>query len=108
MFICAKCLDGRCDTDHLVSSTGPCEVCHVRTLTWDCVCYKKGNRPYPSTVEEVQQILLDHLSALAKLSNINPKDISIAAQLHCAKEICRKAGISNGAVEDHVLEAKLK
>ena len=46
MFICEKCheKDG-CPMVHFFESVGPCEVCNVRSVCWDCKGEPKEQEP---------------------------------------------------------------
>lgn len=70
--------------------------------------YENPSAEEPLDLEHVQGKMLEHLRQLARVSNINPRDISIAAQLIGAMDMCRLAGLSQSAIDDALFDAKME
>lgn len=104
MFLCDDCLKDSCEGLHLSNSFGPCEGCGGTRETWDCIHYK-AKRTGAKTLDQVHLEMLEHLRSLARELHDGSGRKAVAsliAEVACAREMCRIAGISVTVIEDTV------
>lgn len=99
MFICDDCLRDSCDGFHMLSSFGPCEGCGKTKGTWDCRHYKRDTEAL--SLDQVRLRMLEHLRRLVGEARAvsKGKAARVSAQVACARDMCRIAGIPETVIE---------